>query len=196
MFMQMMEWDPVLDTVLYGEEIILPDNGTGRSYGSLIQARNGKIYGTAPEGGENGLGIIFECDPLTLVTVTKHSFSKPGGSSPCSTLLELEHKSFSSKNIEACGMYTSPGGKIWTESGEYTDTILTSSGCDSILMVNLTVHHPDTNVTQEGRSLPPWLRMPPGNGSTATTGTPPSKEKPAGPSPLRDRALCRDRDPK
>ncbi len=149
MFMQMMEWDPVLDTILYGEEIILPDNGAGHSYGSLIQAQNGKIYGTAPEGGENGLGIIFECDPLTLVTVTKHSFSKPGGSSPCSTLLELEHKSFSSKNIEACGMYTSPGGKIWSESGEYTDTILTSSGCDSIITVNLTVHHPDKSVTQE-----------------------------------------------
>jgi endoglucanase len=42
-----------------------------------------------------------------------------------------------------CESYTSPSGKyIWTNSGIYSDTLLTKQGCDSIFTINLTVSHP------------------------------------------------------
>ncbi len=39
---------------------------------------------------------------------------------------------------EMCS-YTSPGGKVWTRSGTYKDTILNQAGCDSIITINLTI---------------------------------------------------------
>ncbi len=143
-YIKMMEWDPVLDTVLYGEEIL----GDG-AHGSPIQAENGKIYGMSNREGDYDLGMIFECDPVTLAMVTKHSFTLTEGRYPFGSLFEEKHTSHNILSIEACGSYTSPAGKIWMETGVYTDTILSSSGCDSIITVNLTVYHPDTNVTQE-----------------------------------------------
>lgn len=39
-----------------------------------------------------------------------------------------------------CGTYTSPSGQfVWTTSGTYQDTILSSIGCDSLLTIHLTI---------------------------------------------------------
>ena len=35
--------------------------------------------------------------------------------------------------------YTSPSGKLWTESGSYNDTIPNAAGCDSVISINLTI---------------------------------------------------------
>lgn len=41
----------------------------------------------------------------------------------------------------SCGPYTSPSGKYnWVSSGVYNDTLTNSSGCDSVLLINLTVN--------------------------------------------------------
>ena len=138
------EWDPVRDTVIFRKSVNAWDYCC---YKPLMQARNGKIYGTATNGGEYGKGILFEWDPVTGDSVTKHSFLATNERIPCSTLLELEHKSYGYLNIEACGSYTSAGSKVWTVSGEYTDTIPDQSGCDSIFTVNLTLYNADTDVT-------------------------------------------------
>jgi hypothetical protein len=47
--------------------------------------------------------------------------------------------------ITACDQYISPGGKLWNQTGIYTDTLNTYRGCDSIFTVNLTI--PVVNVT-------------------------------------------------
>jgi PKD repeat protein len=57
-----------------------------------------------------------------------------------------------------CDSFTSPSGNyVWSSSGIYTDTIPTSSGCDSILTINLTVNNSvsiDTTVIVLENELP------------------------------------------
>ncbi len=44
-----------------------------------------------------------------------------------------------------CGSFVSPSGNYtWTSSGTYTDTLINSAGCDSVITVHLTVNHPTT----------------------------------------------------
>ena len=45
------------------------------------------------------------------------------------------------------------GGMEITESGQYSDTLLRSSGCDSIVVLNLVVHTIDTSVAVSGNVL-------------------------------------------
>jgi hypothetical protein len=41
-------------------------------------------------------------------------------------------------SVNSCsGSYTSPAGNVYTSSGTYIDTLSTSSGCDSIITINL-----------------------------------------------------------
>lgn len=61
--------------------------------------------------------------------------------------------SYSTLDETACDEYLSPGGKVWTSSGVYMDTIMNATGCDSIITVNLTVVTVDTAVTQDGMTL-------------------------------------------
>jgi len=53
-------------------------------------------------------------------------------------------------NVSACKSYTSPSGNyVWTESNTYNDTLVGAgvNGCDSILIVYLTINTVDTSVT-------------------------------------------------
>lgn len=51
--------------------------------------------------------------------------------------------------ISACGSYIAPWGTAYTQSGIYSDTIITLGGCDSIIIINLTINN---NIT-----LPPII---------------------------------------
>jgi hypothetical protein len=43
-------------------------------------------------------------------------------------------------SVSSCGIYTSPSGNYsWTSSGVYYDTLISSLGCDSVVVINLTV---------------------------------------------------------
>lgn len=44
------------------------------------------------------------------------------------------------------GTYQTPSGKILTATGLYTDTIINSQSCDSIITINLTINHPTTSL--------------------------------------------------
>ena len=53
-----------------------------------------------------------------------------------------------------CDSYTSPSGKVFTQSGTYLDTIPNHLNCDSVITVNLTVNPlPDVTVLQQDESL-------------------------------------------
>jgi hypothetical protein len=55
-------------------------------------------------------------------------------------------------NINTCNSYTFNNQTI-TQSGTYYDTLLNSTGCDSIIMLNLTINNANTATTQSGTQL-------------------------------------------
>lgn len=52
-------------------------------------------------------------------------------------------------DVTSCGVYTSPAGMEYDESGEYVETLENEVGCDSIITINLTVIEIDPMVTVE-----------------------------------------------
>ena len=55
-------------------------------------------------------------------------------SPPCST-------TSSQLSVEACDSYVSPSGAhVWDSTGTYTETLINSEGCDSIVYVGLIIH--------------------------------------------------------
>ena len=61
---------------------------------------------------------------------------------------EVTLETFASIAPTTCGSYTSPSGNYtWTQSGIYKDTLTNAAGCDSIIIINLTVTKVDTSVT-------------------------------------------------
>lgn len=60
--------------------------------------------------------------------------------------LTIGNASFDTIYEKGCDKYTSPSGKyIWANSGIYTDTLINSLGCDSILTVYLTISNSSKN---------------------------------------------------
>lgn len=73
-------------------------------------------------------------------------------SNGCDSIItvNLTIANFSTSTISPvfCKSYKSPSGKYtWTQSGTYLDSTKTTSGCDSIITVNLTINKTDTSVT-------------------------------------------------
>ncbi|MEM9022778.1 MAG: gliding motility-associated C-terminal domain-containing protein, partial [Bacteroidota bacterium] len=65
-------------------------------------------------------------------------------SSGCDSILTvnltINTTRFDTANLIACGSQLSPSGTVvWTASGVYNDTLVTQSGCDSVVTVNLTI---------------------------------------------------------
>lgn len=58
-------------------------------YGSLIQAANGKLYGTVQQGGSIGQGVIFSYNIPDSTLTTLHSFITSDGSQPNADLVEV-----------------------------------------------------------------------------------------------------------
>lgn len=57
-------------------------------------------------------------------------------------------------SVNACNNYTSPSGLYqWTTSGTFRDTLNNHLGCDSVLIVNLTIQTIDTSVMINGTTL-------------------------------------------
>jgi photosystem II stability/assembly factor-like uncharacterized protein len=110
-------------------------------------AQNGIVAGTGSyvakttNGGQTWRRLYFQ-DParitgLEFKDATNGLIQTTAGTlyqyTPCVTLTNTI-------NATACGSYTSPSGnQTWTSSGQYTETLTSSTGCDSIVTVNLTV---------------------------------------------------------
>lgn len=56
--------------------------------GSLIQAKDGKIYGMTSKGGTNNNGVIFELNPVTKELKVRFNFDGANGSGPEGSLME------------------------------------------------------------------------------------------------------------
>lgn len=107
---------------------------------------------------------VSECDSYTSPS-GNYTWTNTGtfqdtlvSSAGCDSILTInltiDLNSTATTSETACGSFTSPSGAfIWTTSGTYPDTISNAAGCDSILVVNLTINNVDTGVTQNGISL-------------------------------------------
>jgi uncharacterized repeat protein (TIGR03803 family) len=65
--------------------------GSGEGYGpfaGVVQATDGKLYGTTFDGGANSSGTIFKVDTTGSTFTTLHSFSGSGGTFPSADLIQ------------------------------------------------------------------------------------------------------------
>ena len=54
--------------------------------------------------------------------------------------MTVNNSNFTLDTVEVCDSIFW-NGNIYTSSGNYTDTLQTASGCDSVVTINLTVHN-------------------------------------------------------
>jgi hypothetical protein len=148
------EWNP--NTGEYRRKVNFEFTETGHSVsGPFVQAKNGKLYGSTTNGGLYGAGVFFELDPITNVFVKKFDIQSSYTTSAKLTsekaeaeisnigggLLEVTYSFKNYTKVEACDTYYHSGrNDSLSESGLYIDTLQSSSGWDSIVTVDLTIH--------------------------------------------------------
>lgn len=91
----------------------------------------------------------------------KYTWSKPGvykdtlpsyfGCDSALTInLSLRYKTTKNISAWACSSYTSPSGTYtWTKSGNYTDYLVNSVGCDSVINISLSIGGTTSNVSAD-----------------------------------------------
>lgn len=91
----------------------------------------------------------------TSSNVYKDTISKVDGCDSILTInLTINTRKNSIINVNSCNDYRSPSGKYkWTNSATYKDTVLSKSGCDSIITINLTITVLDVSVSMNGNTL-------------------------------------------
>lgn len=80
------EYDPV--SQLLSHKIHLTALTGSMSFGSMLAASNGKLYGTCRDGGSAGYGVLFEYDPTSNVFAVKHHFDNATGAAPYGSLTQ------------------------------------------------------------------------------------------------------------
>jgi gliding motility-associated-like protein len=122
---------------------ILQGNSSGTFYanppGLSIDAATGVVNLNNSIPGTYEIFYAFSINCLPFIAIDTIVIS-PGGS-------------VNTQNITACINYTAPWGTLYTQSGTYSDTITTISGCDSIRILNLNILSGDLQA-QIGRVVP------------------------------------------
>jgi len=86
------EYDPVANTLTNKYDFYSASFDAAEPYGYLIQATNGKLYGTSNSGGTNGDGTIFEYNISDDAFNVKVNFDAPTtGASPYAGLVQAEN---------------------------------------------------------------------------------------------------------
>ncbi|MCW3103444.1 MAG: hypothetical protein JWO09_1884 [Bacteroidetes bacterium] len=106
---------------------------------------------------------LTECDSytapdmnvyITSGIVTAVITNTAGCDSTITIDLTINNSSSSVMNENACDSYTwAVNGTSYTTSGMYTATILNTAGCDSTIMLNLTINSVDASVSQSSNTL-------------------------------------------
>ncbi len=96
-----------------------------------------------------GTDVVTACDSLIWIdgvtykasnNTATHVLTNAAGCDSVVTLdLTILASTASSADVSIAESYTSPSGKVWTESGIYHDTIANAVGCDSVITFNLTI---------------------------------------------------------
>jgi len=111
-----------------------PTTTTVSACGSYVWAENGQTY------------------------TSSGTYTYAAGTCPPSTLnLTINTNSFATQTASACGSYVwALNGSTYSASGSYVDTIPSSSGCDSIVTLNLTINQA-SSATQSATACGSYL---------------------------------------
>ncbi len=91
-------------------------------------------------GGSNSADSILLDQSILGNNGSLMNFALNGNASNWINGQNLSTGTSSSISVNTCGSYTSPSGNYtWTTSGNYMDTIMNASGCDSIISIALTI---------------------------------------------------------
>jgi uncharacterized repeat protein (TIGR03803 family) len=150
-----------LNTNTYTKKIDFDGTAKGKNpIGTLLKAKNGKLYGMTPRGGANNYGVVFEYNPNTNIYSKKLDFNIVNGKIPqFGHLIEVTicTNTTSNINVTSCPDYTTPSGnQTFTNSGQYvvSDTVINSCGLDSIINIQLTIIDIiDTSITLINQTL-------------------------------------------
>ena len=104
--------------------------------------------------GGNNSGITTATDFVSGNDGTLNNFALSGTTSNWVAGYNLASgSSQGSITVTECFSYSSPSGNVYTSSGNYTDTIATAFGCDSILTIDLTINSIDTNLIVDNQTI-------------------------------------------
>lgn len=108
---------------------------------------------------------IFTCDSSYQSPSGSHFWNTSGmytdtipNVQGCDSILSINlnvgQDSYDTVNVYGCPNYLSPSGNhMWSTNGTYLDTIPNSSGCDSLITINLTTINLDTTISITANSL-------------------------------------------
>lgn len=120
----------------------------GRPTGDILLASNNMMYFMTPSYAANSQGALVEFNPASSVFTTKHDFDNTTGYGTLGHLIEANicHHKFSNQTMSACNSAT-VWGNTYTSSQIIRDTLVGASvdGCDSIRVMDLTIHQPVIN---------------------------------------------------
>ena len=82
-------YDPISSSYKQLKDFGVTDLTEGAiSYGSLMQANNGKLYGMTSQGGSSNAGVIFSYDPLSSTYKKLKDFDRTNGAHPVGSLIQ------------------------------------------------------------------------------------------------------------
>lgn len=100
--------------------------------------------------GANNTSITQALDSQGNLNGTYTGFAMTGTSS---NFITRSESSSDSTTVTECFSYTTPGGQTYTQSGIYVDSLQTTTGCDSVVSLDLTILSVDTTLSQNGNVL-------------------------------------------
>jgi len=113
---------------------------------SLLVDSSATMYITGSFG-----SIQFTYDSLSLLNADSVS---PQTSDVFLAKISLGCRLFTTLNAASCDTFVSPSGNhSWSTSGTYLDEFSGIGGCDSFLVVHLSINNPDTSITINGATL-------------------------------------------
>ena len=137
------EYDPVT-TSFFRWFSYSASNSSGKPCGTMLQASNGKFYGTATISATSYKGSVFEYNHSTHTVVTKHHFVGLEGERPLyGSLIETNYcyPEFTIDSIHACDSLTWVNGITYYSSiTGVVDSLTNVAGCDSIVTLDLTIN--------------------------------------------------------
>lgn len=107
-----------------------------------IWVQKGNTMNGIQNGGDFGYSLDMSDDGNTIVVGAfgNDENGTNAGQVKVYTYVDCDSLNTSSSIFDTvCGDYLSPGGKIYSVSGQYVDTISNKSGCDSIITINLAI---------------------------------------------------------
>jgi len=129
-------------------------NGGGPK-GDLMEASNGKLYGTT-QYTLTAPGSIIEYDIITGALSKTFDFGGLNGVNPVGSLIEvIVCQPTTGTDVQtACNTFDWIDGSTYTsDNNTATFTLTSSAGCDSLVTLDLTINSVDTIVTQSGVTL-------------------------------------------